>query len=62
MIPKIIIITLKLSGMHCNQRDSQLVTIQEIIIKTPKLPEMFYNQRDFLLVVIQDTMTEVRES
>jgi hypothetical protein len=44
--------------MSCNQRDSQLVMIQEITTEERKFLEMPYYQRDSQLVMIQETTTE----
>jgi hypothetical protein len=44
--------------MPCNQRDSQLVMIQEITTEKRKFLEMSYYQRDSQLVMIQETTTE----
>jgi copper(I)-binding protein len=44
--------------MLCNQRDSQLVMIQEIITEEPKLLEMLFNQGDSQLVMIKEIIIE----
>jgi hypothetical protein len=44
--------------MLCNQRDSQLVMIQEITTEEHKLLEMLCNQRDSQLIMIQEIITE----
>jgi hypothetical protein len=54
MIQEIIIEETKLLVMLCNQRDSQLVMIQEIVIEAPKVTRIKKNKLKMLQLWVKE--------